>query len=62
MAKELEPGEFPPIHEQTVKVLEARYPELEIEPGMDDAQLMYRAGQRSVVKLLRETFDQQQQG
>lgn len=40
-----------------LKKLEGEFPEVVVTPGMDPDRIMYRAGQRSVVLKLLETYD-----
>lgn len=50
-------------HEKLIEHLDTLYPQTDPAPSMTDRQIMYEAGQRSVVNyLLRQIEEQQNEG
>lgn len=52
-------GEFPPVPLSLLERLEALIPEKCPDLTMGERDIFYYAGQRSMVKLLREVFNEQ---
>ena len=48
---------FPRSVEELIRELDRRFPEPRVTPGADIAEVMYRAGQRSVVHQMRDAFE-----
>jgi hypothetical protein len=50
---------FPPVPSVLLKELETRIPEKCPELSLTDREIWFYAGQRAVVRLLKEKFDEQ---
>jgi hypothetical protein len=55
-------GEFPPVPFALLTRLEEAIPERCPELGMSDREIFHYAGQRSLVRMLREAYNEQQRG
>lgn len=53
---------LPPIDERLVAALAAQFPDKSPDLSMSDREIMFRAGQVSVVRWLASMVEQQQQG
>jgi hypothetical protein len=58
--KDLKP--IPPFVESLLESLDERFPEQCAEVNQTTNEIMFKAGQRSVVRFLIEEFKQQQEG
>ena len=52
---------LPPIHDRLVAVLAAQFPDVAPDVSMTDREIMFRAGQVSVVRWLAAKLEEQDQ-
>ena len=53
---------LPPIHDRLVAVLAVQFPDVAPDVSMTDREIMFRAGQVSVVRWLAAKLEEQDQG
>lgn len=50
---------LPTIPKHLLTALEGRFPPLAVTSSMTHAEIMYAAGERNVIRLLRQTWEEQ---